>query len=36
MYEVDLLTVREIAQMLGLSFEDALELLEQAGTRFRA
>lgn len=35
MYEVELLTVREIAQMLDLSFEDACRLLAQAGTRFR-
>lgn len=35
MYEVELLTVREVAFALDLSFEGAYELLVQAGTRFR-
>lgn len=35
MYEVELLTVREIARMLDLPYDDAYLLLVQAGTRFR-
>lgn len=35
MYEVELMTVREVAYALSMSFEAAYLLLIQAGTRFR-